>query len=81
MLENGYDGLRAYRQSKLAMVMFGFDGKLRVHANPQAYDRAARAQFRALSEQLTGIPKSEQDRRANRAVLSSVLQIRSLDGR
>jgi NAD(P)-dependent dehydrogenase (short-subunit alcohol dehydrogenase family) len=25
MLENGYDGLRAYRQSKLALVMFTFD--------------------------------------------------------
>jgi NAD(P)-dependent dehydrogenase (short-subunit alcohol dehydrogenase family) len=25
MLENGYDGLRAYRQSKLAQVMFTFD--------------------------------------------------------
>jgi NAD(P)-dependent dehydrogenase (short-subunit alcohol dehydrogenase family) len=25
MLESGYDGLRAYRQSKLAQVMFGFD--------------------------------------------------------
>jgi NAD(P)-dependent dehydrogenase (short-subunit alcohol dehydrogenase family) len=25
MLEEGYDGLRAYRQSKLAMVMFTFD--------------------------------------------------------
>jgi NAD(P)-dependent dehydrogenase (short-subunit alcohol dehydrogenase family) len=25
MIENGYDGLRAYRQSKLALVMFTFD--------------------------------------------------------
>ncbi|MBA2883121.1 NAD(P)-dependent dehydrogenase (short-subunit alcohol dehydrogenase family) [Desulfosalsimonas propionicica] len=25
MLENGYDGLRAYRQSKLAMILFTFD--------------------------------------------------------
>jgi NAD(P)-dependent dehydrogenase (short-subunit alcohol dehydrogenase family) len=116
MLEDGYDGLRAYRQSKLAQVMFTFDlaeklrgsgitvnslhpaslmntkmvfdtdyfrntmttvaegarsveylatspeldgvtgeffdMKQRAHANPQAYDKEARSQLWALSEQL-----------------------------
>jgi NAD(P)-dependent dehydrogenase (short-subunit alcohol dehydrogenase family) len=119
MLEEGYDGLKAYRRSKLAMIMFSFDladelagsgvavnsvhpaslmdtkmvtesdyfgparttvqegadavefvatsaeldnvtgeyfdGKLRARADPQAYDRDARARLRALSEQLTGM--------------------------
>ncbi|MEJ2658208.1 MAG: SDR family NAD(P)-dependent oxidoreductase [Desulfobacterales bacterium] len=122
MLENGYDGLRAYRQSKLALVMFTFDlaeelkesgitanslhpaslmptrmvletdyfgspmstieegaqaveqlaaspdldgvsgeyfdGKQRGRANSQAYDREARRRLQMLSNQLTGLKRS-----------------------
>jgi NAD(P)-dependent dehydrogenase (short-subunit alcohol dehydrogenase family) len=121
MLEDGYDGLRAYRQSKLALVMFTFDlaevlretgitvsslhpaslmntkmvvdtdyfegpmttvdegahaveylvtsprldgvtgeyfeGKVRTHANVQAYDKEARRQLRILSERLTKLKR------------------------
>ena len=70
MLEHGYDGARAYRQSKLAQIMHAFDlaeeldgegvtgrffnGSTEAAPDPQAADPEARRRLWALSEDLTG---------------------------
>ncbi|MGO9899648.1 MAG: SDR family NAD(P)-dependent oxidoreductase [Solirubrobacteraceae bacterium] len=72
MLEHSYSGSRAYGQSKLALIAFGFILAERLPANaltvnnlhpgtpanahPQAYDPLAREQLWALTHNLLGIP-------------------------